>query len=747
MRVRSTVERLDVSPGGTGTVPLEVVNTSTVIESLSVHALGVPDAVVTSEPSSLALFPEGQGDVTLTLALPDAFPAGTYPVTLVVAGSAPGAAEAYHDLDLVVPPHPKVTLDATPSVVRARGRAVFTVTVRNEGNLPLDVVLRATDTDRALRTTLTPSALAVPVGRSATSTVVVRGPRQLLGSDRDRPLTVTAQAPDTEDAVDLVLRQRSTFSRGLVTALVLLAVVVAWALAFLLGTRQVLGTDPYTKVAPASFFAAAAAAAPGSGGDGAAGAGGAGAAPAGALAKDGPLPAGVGATVTGMVRGAADQQGVGRVTVDALRRGRDGLVEVSSAATQGDGTYTLAGLFPGDYLLRVSADGYDPVWYPAAPDDGAATTVAARAQAVTDGIDLEVTGHPASISGHVDTGDTGADVEVDVTARPAWDGADPTVLYQTTAGADGAYTFTDLPAPGTYELSFVADGYQPTTLTERVLGGQERFALDVRLGAGTGQISGLVTDGSDPLGGVQVSTTMDGRPVVVGTPTIGQVGTFVVPGLTTPATYVLTFSKDGFGTRTVVVDLAAGQTRSDLRVALTGGAGAITGHVVDDGNAGLGGVAVTVGGSTAAASTTTLTAGDVGAFTLTGLPGAGEVTLTFTKDGYTPVSVPVTLSDAGPPAPVQVTLTSALGTVTGQVTRGGTGTPDLTVRATDGTTVRETTSTQGGAGGVGTYVLPDLPAGTYTVTVVDGETVLATAVVTVRPGATVVADLPVPGGG
>ena len=40
-----------------------------------------------------------------------------------------------------------------------------------------------------------------------------------------------------------------------------------------------------------------------------------------------------------------------------------------------------------------------------------------------------------------------------------------------------------------------------------------------------------------------------------------------------------------------------------------------------------------------------------------------------------------------------------------------------------------------------------LKAGTYTVTVVDGETVLATAVVAVRPGATAVADLPVTGGG
>ena len=51
--------------------------------------------------------------------------------------------------------------------------------------------------------------------------------------------------------------------------------------------------------------------------------------------------------------------------------------------------------------------------------------------------------------------------------------------YVTATDAAGAYTFAGLPAPGTYELAFVAEGYQPTSLTERVLGGQSRFALDV----------------------------------------------------------------------------------------------------------------------------------------------------------------------------------------------------------------------------------------------------------------------------
>lgn len=734
MRVSSTVERLDVSPGSSGVVPLEVINTSEVIESLSVRAIGLPEALVRSEPRALALFPEASGALTLTLDLPDAFPAGTYPLTFVIAGSAPGAAEAFHDLDLVVPPQPRLALTATPSLVRTRGRAAFTVEVRNEGNVPLDVALRAVDTDRTLRTSLTPSTLTVPAGAVATTTVLVRGPRQLLGSDRDRPLRVVAQATETTADVELVLRQKSTFSRGLLTALVLLSILAAWALAFVLGMREVLGADPYAKVAPPSFFVNTATA-EGTLPEGM---------PAGAMPKEGPVPAGTGATLTGLVLGETDQQGVGRVTVTAWRQGRDAPVEVSSAATQADGSYSLAGLFPGPYLLEVAAEGYETVWYEAGTSFATGTQVDALAQQVTTGVDLAVTGDPASISGNVETGEAPGEVVVQVTAKPAWAGADPATEYVTATDAAGAYTFADLPAPGTYELSFVAEGYQPSSLSERVLGGQSRFALDVTLGAGPGQISGTVTDGSAPVGGVEVSTTMDGKPVVVGTPTIGQVGQFVVPNLKTPGTYVLTFTKAGFSTQTVVVDLGPGEQRADLRVLLAGGAGTVTGSVVDAFGIGIGGVTVTAGGSANTVTTTTLTAGSVGSFTLTGL-ATGSVTLTFSKAGYTPASVPVTLTDAGPPAPVTVALSSALGNVTGRVTQNGAGVPGATVQATDGTITRSTTSTASGGFGAGTYLLPDLPAGTYTVSVNTGGAVLATAVVTVRPGATTSQDLPIAG--
>lgn len=738
MRVASTVERAEIVPGSTGTIPLDVINTSEVIDALSVRVLGIPaTAAVRSRPERLTLFPQAEGALEVSIALPAEFPAGTYHATIVVEGRAAGATDAYHDVEVVVPPRPAVSLGASPSVVRTRGRALFTVTVTNEGNTPLDLALRAVEADRTLRTELTPSTLAIPIGRSGITTVTARGPRQLLGSDRDRPLRVVAEAEGAEAELALTLRQRSTFGRGLLTALVLLAIVAAWALAVTIGMREVLGTDPPTKLAPPSFFAA-------SEGPGAA----TGAAPAGALPRDGVLPAGVGGTITGTVVGAADPAGVGRLTVDALRMSVDGQpLLVASAATQADGTYSLAGLFPGEYLLRVVAEGYESIWYPAAAESGGAETVEATAQQVTDGIDLAVTGDPASIAGIVETGDV-EDVTVTVTATPTWrtaedEGIEP---QQVEAAADGSYSLEDLVAPGTYELTFDAEGYQTTTVTERVLGGQDRIALDVRLGAGVGQISGLVSDGTSSLGGVEVSTTVDGEEVVVGTPTVGRVGVFVLSGLPTPATYVLTFSKDGFSSRTVVVDLAAGESRGDVDVRLSGGVGTISGRVVGTDGHGIGGVTVTAGGTSAGTTATTLTAGDIGSFTLTGVQGSGTVTLTFSKEGYAPASVPVPMGGA-PPTDVRVTLRTGLGAIQGRVTEGGDGAVGLRVEATDGLNVRTTTSTATGGSGAGSYLIADLPPGTYAVTVSRDGVVLTTALVTVEQGATARADLPVPGGG
>ena len=624
----------------------------------------------------------------------------------------------------MVPPHPHLALTATPSRVRTRGRAAFVVEVRNDGNVPLDVALRAMDSDRTLRTTLTPSTLSVVPGAATSSTVLVKGPRQLLGSDRDRPLKVAAQATDTQAEVELVLRQRSTISRGLLTALILLSILAA------VGARVparhaagVRGRPVHQDARPrrSSRPRSARTARPGPPEN---------PNPARRPApwsRTGPVPAGVGATITGVITGASDGQGVGRITVDAMRESpTQGLVVVSSAATQEDGTYSMAGVFPGSYLIRVSADGYETAFYGGTPTrDGADARSPRPPSRSSPASNMAITGLPASISGTVDTGEAPGVVAVAVTAKPAWDGADPATVYTTTADAAGAYTFSGLPAPGTYELSFVARGLR--AVDAHRAGARRPEPVRARRAARRrhrARSPGWSPTAATRSAACRSRTTSAGKALVVGTPTVGQVGQFVLPNLPTPATYVLTFTKTGFSTRTVVVDLAAGEIRGDLSIVMSGGAGVVTGTALDSAGAGLGGVTVTAGGSATTLSTTTLTSGAVGHVHAHGSdPGLGHADVHQAGLRRRRASRS-TLSESGPTAPVTVTLTSALGSVTGRVTdRAASASPAATVQATDGVITRTTTSTAGGPLGAGTYLLADLPAGTYTLSVTTGGAV------------------------
>ena len=83
----------------------------------------------------------------------------------------------------------------------------------------------------------------------------------------------------------------------------------------------------------------------------------------------------------------------------------------ASAGTADDGTYALAGLLPGRYKLRYTAEGFDELWYPAAPRrrDGRRRSRSSRARQV-DGLDVAIAG-PARAG-------SAASVDLPESARP-----------------------------------------------------------------------------------------------------------------------------------------------------------------------------------------------------------------------------------------------------------------------------------------------------------------------------------------
>ncbi|MET3804459.1 hypothetical protein ABIB25_001454 [Nakamurella sp. UYEF19] len=872
MRVRADTDLLDLAPGQRADITVDVINTGDVIDGVTARVLGLPEQHVSSRPPVLPLFPDSSGQLTLTLALPATFPAGRHPMTVEVLSRQPDTEAAYVDVDLVVPRAPAVTMACSPQVIRAHRSARFILTVSNRGNVALDVALASNDPEKAMSVVLLPSRLTVPAGQAGDVVVTVRGPRLILGTDTDRQITLTGLArpvgstpvpklvptalasigpgtallpaprpgtdpfrnpagtpitdPDDPDAdlpeageepltatAPITLRQRPWFTRGMLTAVILLSIIALWAAVFLFGLGQVFAGDPMTKSAPASYFATAlppagtqvavseaasngrnpgaagpsgtvgtpgasgspgaagtsgssgtggaaggsaagaGASAAGAGGSAAGSAGASGSAagasggepPAGALPKTGAMPAGLGGTVSGTVTAATDGAPVGRILVEALRTRADGsTVVVSSAATQADGTYQVAGLFPGAYKLRFSAVGFTTVYHPAAAAPAGAAPVTVASGAVTTAADAVIIGKPATVTGSIDPGDTLDKVVATVTVRPLGGKSQGKTVATVKTTATGAYTIPNLPAPASYQLTFTATGYQPTTLQTDVNGGAKRFEPSVLLSSGLGQIIGTVTDGANPLGGITVSTTVNGTAVTTGTPTTGQVGRFVLGQLPTPATYVITVTGPGFGQATVVVDLGPGKADNALKVVLTKGTGQVSGLLVDATGKGIGGAVVTVGGAADPPTTTTLTDGAIGSFTLDGLPSPGAYTLSFTVPGYAQATVPVNLTGTAPVAPLRVVMSGALGRISGQVTGpGGVPLPGAAVTATDGKRTWPVTSTAAsGTVPSGGYVIDQLPAGMYTITATSPTGVSRTALVTISAGGVVTQNFP-----
>lgn len=773
MRVATDTRLLEVEPGASADVVVEVVNTAQVIDGMTTRVIGLPAETVTASPQLLPLFPDTAGQVTLSLAVPATQPAGRHPLTVEVSSQGARLAPAYVDVDMHVSAHPALGLAVHPKVIRARRSARFVLELENQGNVPLQVSLRALDPDRAITAEFGPESLRLEPGATAPVVLRVRGPRMLTGAEIDRSVTVEASAtradaPQDDDgepeiqasqSTTVRLRQRPLISRGLLTILILAAIVALWALVFLLGIAKVFGGDPMTKQVPASFFAATAGQqgeTPGGSGNGgaASGSGAANAAPAGALPKSGQVPAGIGGEITGTVTATSNHQPVGRILVQALRQTPDGLEVVSSAATQADGTYTLAGLFPTSYYLKFSASGFRTAWYPNAPSRAKAQEVRTVAQGTRNGIDQTIKGLPASISGKIDPGDTLSPVPTTVTARPlsaaagsgnggsgntdsgtAASSAPGAIAATAVTDDSGKYELTGLPAPGTYQLTFTADGYQVTSVVDTVGGGERRLEPTVRLGAATGRISGMVTSGSTPLGGASVSTTVHGKELTVKTPTTGAVGAFSLRNLPTPGTYVITFSAPGHGTRTMIIDLEAGQSRGNLSADLAAGTGSVTGKVTGPEGKGVGGVRVTIGGRASAAganpsSTTTLTKGAVGTYAINGLHAPGSYTLTFTKKGYAPASIPIHLSGNGAPPTANAQLSSDVGSISGKVT--GSGCAGATITARNGQPGAAWTGTS--SSGNCTYRIAGLTPGTYSVTVSADGRQQQTAIVTVVAG-------------
>jgi hypothetical protein len=198
-----------------------------------------------------------------------------------------------------------------------------------------------------------------------------------------------------------------------------------------------------------------------------------------------------GLTIRGLVRDDADRPVAGSRLTAFQWRGAEGLVRVES---QGDGSFVLGGLSPGQYRVTASASGYDVT----------TQDVAAGAE------DVALVLRPAGgVKGTV-VDSAGRTVEAfTVAARPASRPAAPQD-FQVVADSAGGFAVEGL-AAGTYALLVSAPGAGTTTVAGvEVRSGSTTDVGLVRLPRTTA-VHGTVTDSTgSPIGGAVVSARAAG---------------------------------------------------------------------------------------------------------------------------------------------------------------------------------------------------------------------------------------------
>ena len=229
---------------------------------------------------------------------------------------------------------------------------------------------------------------------------------------------------------------------------------------------------------------------------------------------------------------------------------------MSSRILSASGDFTLADIpSPGTFDLVVVKTGYAP----------AVAAVDLSGGESRSGIVITLHKGDGTISGTVSSsaGPLGG------AGIAASDGTSTvSTVSETTAGSVGRFQLADLPTPDNLTVVVSATGYASQTLSVTLAPHEQLTGLSVILVPGTGAVSGTVTSGGQPAGGVTVTATNGQQTVSTVTLSVGAVGTYQLSGLTVPGSYTITFSRP---------DLAS-QTRA---VALTSALGELTGVNAD----------------------------------------------------------------------------------------------------------------------------------------------------------------------
>lgn len=673
-----------------------------------------------SAPVAVTIQPGQASDVPVAIEVPATLGIGDHAAAFEVVSQRPGDRPLLVPFTVSIASVERVELTPYPSTIRGRRRASFRLDVVNHEDTPVDVAIEGSAPEVQVsfaqpRMHLVPGQHAVTKGR-------VKGPRRWTGEPTQHTVLITARGRASSTSVTAAYVQRPMFAAKLRMITAALVVIALWAGAvggfalwwanrddgsddtargqiegvdtdgdgvvdtfFDENGNVVYGVDTDGDGEPDQFFDADGNPVPdprsGGGGDGGDGGGGGG----------------------GSGEGGGDDAASGpRSTV--VR----GTVSADDDIT--DVSITMTPITLGQPAQRNGIMGFAGGPAPATTSDG-------------EGDDGEIAKIWSARYAPPDTG----------TLNPVRQ-TEPVRPLQTNPEANGLWMFTDVALRQTYQLVFSKPGYESQSFVITPPDDGSAVELEVEMKAAVGAISGRVFGPSGPLGGVAITVTDGTLTFETTSATVGEVGSWSVEGLSTPAVYTVVGELRGYGTEVLQVRLDAGQTLGSANLNMRPGVGSISGRIVGTGGEPLGGVTVTATNGEVSRTTSSLTEGNIGFFNIPQLDIPGTYTVTVTHEGY--IGQTRRLPVNGAVGGVDFTLLRTTLRLTGLVTSsdGGRGVPNAGLTLSNGELAFKV---QTAAAPIpGTFVVDDLPPGNYTVTIEHYQHETTTEFVTLAAGVT-----------
>lgn len=299
---------------------------------------------------------------------------------------------------------------------------------------------------------------------------------------------------------------------------------------------------------------------------------------------------------------------------------------VSSQTLSSSGDFTLGNVpSPGSFILVVVKSGYAP----------AVAEVDLAGGESRSGVVITLHKGDGSISGTVSTtkGPLGG------ATIAASDGSSTvSTVSVTTPGSVGDFQLPDLPTPDNLTIVVTAPGFATQTLAVSLAAHQQLTGLSVILVPGTGSVSGTVTSGGSPAGGVTVTATNGQQTVSTVTLSVGAVGSYQLTGLINPGDYTITFSRSDLTAQTRAVSLSASDgTLSGVDADLVPNTAAVYGTITQTGGQPVHAVTVELSSGTTDFKVTSADSPTPGAYEIDGLT-PGTYTISFTRQGGQPTS-------------------------------------------------------------------------------------------------------------